>query len=109
MFGSNLFGPTSSNIVGAASRGLSFSKILSGAGKALNFANRAIPMYYQIKPMLSNAKTLVNMYSKVKEPEEVIENNNNNNVEEKKEVIKQINSTEKKKQVIKNDTLTFFQ
>lgn len=107
MFGSNLFGPAGA--VTSASRGLSFSKILSGAGKALNFANRAIPMYYQIKPMLSNAKTLVNMYSKVKEPEdkEVIENNNN--VEEKKEVIKQINNTEKKKQVIKNDTLTFFQ
>lgn len=107
MFGSNLFGPTS-NIVGAASKGISFSKILSGAGKALNFANRAIPMYYQIKPMLSNAKTLVNMYSKVKEPEKTTLTNNNNNIEEKKENIKQI-STEKKKQVVKNDTLTFFQ
>ena len=105
MFGSNLFGPVGA--VASASKGISFSKILSGAGKALNFANRAIPMYYQIKPMLSNAKTLVNMYSKVKEPEETTLTNNNN-IEEKKENIKQI-STEKKKQVVKNDTLTFFQ
>ena len=105
MFGSNLFGPVGA--VSSASKGISFSKILSGAGKALNFANRAIPMYYQIKPMLSNAKTLVNMYSKVKESEEITLTNNNN-IEEKKENIKQI-STEKKKHVVKNDTLTFFQ
>lgn len=105
MFGSNLFSPVST--IASASKGLTFTKVLSGAGKALNFANKAIPMYYQIKPMLGNAKTLVNMYSAMKEPENKKEvkvtKTKSDHLDKKKESVNQI------KNYVKNDTLTFFQ
>lgn len=37
---------------------INWSSILSNAGKALNVANQAIPLYYQVKPVISNFKTL---------------------------------------------------
>ena len=53
-----------SSILGA-SRGLSgflgkinFSSILTKAGKALNVANQAIPLYRQVKPMINNINTI---------------------------------------------------
>ena len=35
---------------------LNFSNILSGASKALNVANQAIPLYRQVKPVINNIK-----------------------------------------------------
>ncbi len=37
---------------------IDFNKILNGTSKTLNVINQAIPIYYQIKPIISNAKTL---------------------------------------------------
>ena len=42
--------------ISAASK-LSFSTILSNAGKALNVVNQALPLVYQMKPLVNNAKT----------------------------------------------------
>lgn len=59
---------------GAASgvgRGLlsrfSFSGLLNGASKTLNVVNQAIPIFYQVKPMVNNAKTMFRIMGAVKE------------------------------------------
>lgn len=47
----------------------SFSGFLNGASKTLNVVNQAIPIYYQVKPMISNAKTMFKVMKAVKTPE----------------------------------------
>lgn len=42
------------------------SGFLNGANKTLNVVNQAIPIYYQVKPMISNAKTMFRVMSAVK-------------------------------------------
>ena len=42
------------------------SNFLSGANKTLNVVNQAIPIYYQIKPMVNNAKTMFKVLGAVK-------------------------------------------
>ncbi len=37
---------------------LDFNKILNGTSKTLNVINQVIPIYYQVKPIIANAKTL---------------------------------------------------
>ncbi len=37
---------------------LNWSSILSNAQKTLNVVNQAIPLYYQVKPVFNNIKTL---------------------------------------------------
>ena len=45
MFGTNI-----------ARSSLSLTKVLSGISKGLGIVNQAIPIYKEIKPMMSNAK-----------------------------------------------------
>lgn len=45
----------------------SFSSFLNGASKTLNVVNQAIPIFYQIKPMINNAKTMFRIMGAVKE------------------------------------------
>lgn len=55
-------------------RGLSFVKnvkwgsLLDGAGKTLGVINQAIPVVYQIKPIVSNAKTLFKIANVINSP-----------------------------------------
>ncbi|MEG1457422.1 MAG: hypothetical protein RSC57_02370 [Bacilli bacterium] len=68
-----------------------FNKILSGTGKTINIVKQAIPIYKEIKPMITKKKN-------------GLINNNNNIID-----IKNIN--EKKVSINTrsiNDTLTFF-
>lgn len=44
----------------------SFSGFLNGASKTLNVVNQAIPVYYQVKPMIQNAKTMFRIMGAVK-------------------------------------------
>ncbi len=48
----------------ATTSALSLGKIISGITKTLGVANQVIPIYKEVKPMISNAK---NMFSIVKE------------------------------------------
>lgn len=48
MFGTNI-----------ARSSLSLTKILSGISKGLGIVNQAIPIYKEIKPMMSNAKKVL--------------------------------------------------
>ena len=37
---------------------IKWSSIFSGTQKVLNFANQAIPLYYNVKPIIKNLKTI---------------------------------------------------
>ncbi len=45
----------------------SFSGFLNGASKTLNVVNQAIPIFYQVKPMINNAKTMFKIMGAVKD------------------------------------------
>jgi len=45
---------------------IDFNKILSGTSKTLNVINQAIPIYYQVKPIIANAKTLFRVANIIK-------------------------------------------
>jgi len=52
--------------IGNLFKKFSLSGFLSGASKTLNVVNQAIPIYYQVKPMISNAKTMFKVMNAVK-------------------------------------------
>ena len=70
------FGPTpiprgggllSRLLPGAAGiRSLNWSTMLSNTQKTLNIINQAIPIAYQVKPMMNNAKTMFKIIGAVK-------------------------------------------
>ena len=68
-------------------KGITFSSILSGTGKVVNFANQAIPLVKQINPIIKNAKTMFQVMNEFKKVDTPKKENEKNNVEEKKEVI----------------------
>ena len=45
---------------------IDFNKILSGTSKTLNVINQAMPIYYQVKPIIANAKTLFRVANIIK-------------------------------------------
>ena len=70
-------------------KGLSFIKtikwgeFLDGTQKTLNVINQAIPVVYQVKPIMNNAKTLFKIANIMKTPTSQNENTNkktNNNI-----------------------------
>lgn len=44
-----------------------FSSFLNGASKTLNVVNQAIPVFYQVRPIFNNAKTMFKIMSAVKD------------------------------------------
>lgn len=52
----------------------SFSGFLNGASKTLNVVNQAIPVYYQIKPMFQNAKTMFRIMGAVRDDDKTTKN-----------------------------------
>ena len=48
-------------------RNITFGGILNGTQKVLNFANQAIPLVKQVRPMIGNAKTMFRMVNSLKE------------------------------------------
>ena len=81
-----------------ASKSLSFSSLLSGAQKGINTLNQIIPLYNQVKPLVQNGKSMLNIFKKVKntnfEPEGLNEPISETKVEEqeiKKEIIEENN------------------
>lgn len=51
---------------GGLFRGINFANILSNTQKTLGVINQAIPLCYQIKPMMNNAKTMFKIIGAVK-------------------------------------------
>ena len=82
MYGNNFYNPymyssfmntanTASSLgkaggIGSLFKKFSLSGFLSGASKTLNVVNQAIPIYYQVKPMITNAKTMFRVMNAVK-------------------------------------------
>ena len=62
--------------------GITLSGILNGTQRALNFANQAIPLVKQVKPMIGNAKTMfkvMNEFKRVEKPKNDKKTNISNN------------------------------
>lgn len=73
-------------------RGINWNNILNNTQRTLGIINQAIPIVYQVKPLLSNARTLFRVASAINSnddvKDEVIYDNNYNNIsyeEEKKD------------------------
>ena len=91
MFGSNTI-----------NSGLTFGKVLNGISKSLSIANQVIPLYQQAKPMINNAKTIM----------EVLKGNKNDNISNNKQHAKEKNIPEEieyPKILKQTNSPTFFQ
>lgn len=59
---SRLFGSGAATAAGASANavrsGINWSNILTNTQKSLGIINQAIPLVYQVKPMINNAKTM---------------------------------------------------
>lgn len=89
---------------GLAIKGLSLAKIIGGLSKTLQIANQVIPIYQKAKPMIKNARSIMNVLKTInKTPsqnnETKIANKNNLKIN-----IKKANETKKEE----NTSPTFF-
>lgn len=50
---------------------INWSNILNNTQKTLNVINQAIPVYYQMKPIYNNAKTMLRMVSALKDDDKL--------------------------------------
>lgn len=75
----NQFNPYQMSGTGlSAFKRVNWSNILNNTQKTLNVINQAIPIIYQVKPLVSNARTLFRIADAVNEPEtNNIPSNNN--------------------------------
>ena len=48
-------------------RGLNIGEILNGAQRTLNVVNQAIPIFYQIRPLWNNTKTIFKIANAINE------------------------------------------
>lgn len=63
---STLSSPTTNLLGSSLGRGFSFSSLLNGAQRTLNFVNQAIPVVKQVSPMMKNAKTMFRVMNEFK-------------------------------------------
>ena len=54
-------------------KNIKWGTILDGTGKTLGVINQAIPIVYQIKPILGNAKTLFKIANSINKPDTIEE------------------------------------
>lgn len=86
---------------------LNLTKIIGGISKGVSLANKAIPVYKQVKPIYSNIKGFMNTFNTVKKEE----------IKEQEKTIKQferpksyfISNKNNSRGSFDLDTLTFFQ
>ena len=50
-------------------KNIKWGTILDGTSKTLNVINQAIPVVYQVKPIIDNAKTMFKVANIINEPE----------------------------------------
>ena len=48
-------------------KSINWTNVLNNTQKTLNVINQAIPVYYQVKPIFSNAKTMFRMVNALKD------------------------------------------
>ena len=83
MYYNNFFPYQNNGVFKKSLKGINWSNILNNTQKTLNVINQAIPVYYQIKPIWSNAKTMLRMVNALKDDKEVpsheVKKNTNSN------------------------------
>lgn len=57
-------------------KGINWSGILDGTQKTLGVINQAIPIVYQVKPMITNAKTMFKIADEVRSSDKVQSSSN---------------------------------
>lgn len=73
---------------------LSFTKIISGISKSLNIVNQVIPLYKEVRPIISNASGILSVFKEMNKDDNTLNIPTQDKVQKKEEV---------------NNTLTFFQ
>lgn len=59
---------------------ITFSNILNGASKTLGVINQAIPVFYQVKPIWNNARTMFKVVKGLKNVEPIQKSTNNSQI-----------------------------
>ena len=96
LLGGSKLGSAAATTVGASK--VTFSGILNGASKTLGVINQAIPVFYQVKPIWNNARTMFRVVKEINSKDKTTTNINNN-------TYNNANNTEKKEQ---GNAPTFF-
>ena len=91
--------------------GATISGFLNGTQRVLNFANQAIPLVKQVKPMIGNAKTMfkvMNEFKRTEKPNNTNVSSNENNIitESQSKTIETNNETTN--EIVNNNGPTFF-
>lgn len=98
---SSLFGSAKAGSIGATATGASkitFSSLLNGASKTLGVINQAIPVFYQVKPIWNNARTMFRVVKEI---------NSKDNSDSSNNITKQTTNSPQKK-VETDNAPTFF-
>lgn len=92
--------------------GVTIGNILNGTQRALNFANQAIPLVKQVRPMIGNAKTMFRVMNEFKRAEKPRQNtvpaNNINSNNDSNIIEKETNVKDENNYVVSNNGPTFF-
>ncbi len=62
------------SLVGNAIKGFSWAKLFAGTQKTLTFINQAVPAFYQMRPIVRNARTMFKVFNELKTPSSGAEN-----------------------------------
>ncbi len=93
---STLSAPTTNLLGSGLGKGFSFSSLLNGAQRTLNFVNQAIPVVKQVSPMMKNAKTMFRVMNEFKKVD---------TKEQKPQTIKQNISSENTADIVSKSSL----
>ena len=66
------------NVIPKTSK-ITFSGILNGASKTLGVINQAIPVFYQVKPIWNNARTMFRVVKGINSKDDNLSTNSQNN------------------------------
>ncbi len=88
--------------------GITLSGILNGTQRALNFANQAIPLVKQVKPMIGNAKTMFKVMNEFKKTEKPSKSTRVSKVDKEDKNINEKTSELKEENIVNDDGPTFF-
>ena len=92
---SNMYNIPKKSLFGGLFSKFSLNGFLNGTSKTLNVINQAIPIYNQVKPMISNAKTMFRVMNAVRSSDSTSTSNNtstNTNTIQNKNVVESNNS-----------------
>lgn len=77
LFGGSRTASLAGGTMGAARSGINWGTLLSNTQKSLGIINQAIPIVYQVKPIINNAKTMFRIAGALKDDKQINQNKNN--------------------------------